>query len=432
MKHLLFSIFKKLIGSKGFELYKKYRSEKDRKCDLKKARVYLNNQNRILEQIKAKDVKKIVFFVLNMGMWKYDGLIQLLKKDTRFEVTVVSFDMPQFNKSNSEEHQKRIREYCIANDLNFIPGYNYQTNQYADLTNLNPDIVSYTQPYNIGYTPWLIDAFKEHSLFIYTPYGISVTDGRYLYDTYLTNIAWKIFVGSNIEKEYLNRCLSVNSGNQVVTGFSIYDQLNNPSINKNPWSSMKKKVIWAPHHSIDNKFSFSSSNFERICNEMVELAKKYHDLIEFAFKPHPILKERLIEKWGIEKADKYYRQWEGMPNTFICEGDYAELFAYSDGIIHDCASFVCEYLMTTKPALYVVNGSDVPEGVSNEIGIKCFNQHYHAKEISEIDIYLRSIIIEGNDILKNQRISFVNQYLIPPHGNTVGQNMMNELLELTK
>ena len=429
MKSIIFAVFKKIIGSKGFELYKSFKSER-RRQDLRKAKGYLYHQGEILERVTAMNVKKIVFFVLNMDMWKYDGLIHLLNNDERFDITIISFDMPQLDSQNSKKHQKQISEYCRQNGLKFIPGYDYRSGKFADISSLNPDIVSYTQPYNNGYTPWLIDAFKDNSLFIYTPYGASVAEGRYFHDTYLTNIAWKVFVGSEMEKDYINKCLSVNSNNQVVTGYPIYDRLCNPKKEMNPWHSQKKKVIWAPHHSIDNRYSFSSSNFERICYQMIILAKEFEDKIEFAFKPHPMLKERLIEKWGREKTEEYYCNWMTMPNTFISEGDYAELFAYSDGLIHDCGSFVCEYLLTGKPALYVVRDSSIPESVNNENGIQCFNQHYHALGIEEIENFLLHNILKGEDPLKDQRTSFVNNSLLPPGGYSVGQNMMNELLKL--
>lgn len=431
MKKFLFYIFRIVIGRAGFEKYKAWKEKHRRHNDLLKAREYLRHQKSIIERVKAKPVKKILFFVVNMGMWKYDGLVQLMKRDSRFDIVIVSFPMPIFDSSINKLQQKRIESYCKENNLKFIPGFNYETNEYSNLRDINPDIVSYTQPYNIGYHPWLIDSFKENSIFIYTPYGVSVSEGRYFYDTYLTNIAWKVFVGSRMEKEYLDRCLSVNHGNQVVTGYTIYDKLNKPVKEKNPWNSDKKRVIWAPHHSLDDRFSFSSSNFERICDHMVNIAKKYAGSIEFAFKPHPVLKERLIEKWGLQKTEEYYQKWARMPNTFICDGSYAELFAYSDGLIHDCASFVCEYLLTGKPALYVVKDSNVPDGVSNEIGIRCFRLHYQAKEEDEIERFIDTVILRGEDGLKEERDAFVVAELLPPNGCSVGENMMKEFENLT-
>lgn len=430
MKKYIISKIKNILGSKRLEKYHKYKLKKKREKDTQKAIDYLKKRDKIIDNIKSKPIKKILFFILNMDMWKYDKLLKLLIKDERFDVTIVSFDMPQLDKINSRIQQKRIASYCEDNGVKFIPGYDYENDTFNDLSTVHPDIISYTQPYNQGYEPWLIDSFIANSLFIYTPYGVSVTQGKHFYDTLLTNIAWKIFVGSNIEKDIINSDLSISSDNQVVTGYAITDILRNPILEKNPWKSNKKKVIWAPHHSLDNRYSFSSSNFERIYDKMIDIARKYSNQIEFAFKPHPILKERLIEKWGYEKTTAYYKKWQDMPNTFLCEGEYAPLFAYSDALIHDCASFVCEYLLTMKPALYITQDSSIPKSVNNKLGELCFNQHYHAKDIFEIEDFLSSVVIGGNDILKSEREVFVTKELLPSNGNTVGQNMMNELLKL--
>ena len=66
--------------------------------------------------------------------------------------------------------------------------------------------------------------------------------------------------------------------------------------------------------------------------DMVELAKKYQDSIQFAFKPHPVLKFRLINIWGEQKTEEYYKLWETMPNTQLETGDYIDLFLTSDAL----------------------------------------------------------------------------------------------------
>lgn len=424
---------RKIFHNTIINKYKEFKKKKHKDILIKKAYLYNQKKNIIINTIKEKDIKKILFFVLNMGMWKYDGLIKLLIDNPNFEVTVVSFDMPQLNKENSKKEQYRIEKYCNINGITFIKGYDYDLEQYTDIIDLKPDIVIYTQPYDIGYKHWLIDAFREFSIFIYTPYGACVTSGKHFYDTYLTNIAWKIFTGSEYENQIIIQNRTVLENNIVFVGYSIYDNIKNPNSTKNPWKSIKKKkIIWAPHHSIDSINSFTCSNFEQICNNMIEIAKKYKNLIEFAFKPHPILKERLLEKWGVERTEKYYMKWQSMSNTFLCEGDYTELFAYSDGMIHDCASFVCEYLITNKPAMYLVKDNKIPSGVDNDYGIECFNQHYHGNSINDIENFIETVILNNDDPMKNQREIFVHDQFTPPNGMSVAENMMKELMVLVK
>ncbi len=429
MKKLLFNIFRTIIGEKGFVRYKNYRNQKNREADLRKAKEYLTYRDAILQNVKAKEVINVLFFVTNLSMWKYDDLIKLLLENPRFKILVVSFIIPGFDKATSSRQQEDIRRYCDNNRIPFIAGYDFDNDSYYNLNPADHDIVIYTQPYNIGYGPWLIDAFKQHSLFIYTPYGISVSGGEYFYNTYLTNIAWKIFVGSELEKDIFKNCQSVGKDNQVVTGFVSYDRLKTPKTN--PWRSKnKKKIIWAPHHSIDNKFSFENSCFELICDSMIEIAKQFENEIEFAFKPHPLLKQRLIDKWGRETADNYYNKWAEMSNTFICDGEYADLFAHSDGIIHDSASFVCEYLLTGNPGLYTVKTDLVPPGINNNFGSACFRNYYKGTCKEDIISFLTNVILAGEDPMKEARLAFVKENLLPPGEKSVGQNMMDEFLEL--
>ena len=115
-----------------------------------------------------------------------------------------------------------------------------------------------------------------------------------------------------------------------------------------------------------------------------------------------------------------------MQNTFICLGSYVELFAFSDGMIHDCCSFVGEYLYTNKPVMYISKNNKIPEGIDNEFGKLCYKQHYYGYEISEIDNFINQVINE-QDPLKNQRDMFVKQYILPPNDKSVAINMKREL-----
>lgn len=162
---------------------------------------------------------------------------------------------------------------------------------------------------------------------------------------------------------------------------------------------------------------------------MIELAIKYQDKIEIAFKPHPVLYDRLIEKWGESKAYEYYAQWENMSNTFICKGMYFELFAFSDGMIHDSCSFVGEYLFVNKPVMYVCRNKDIPEGINNEFGIACFEQHYHGYGINDIEKFI-NMLLNKKDPMLDKRTEFVKANLYPPNTCSVAENMFNVLQTL--
>ena len=144
---------------------------------------------------------------------------------------------------------------------------------------------------------------------------------------------------------------------------------------KNPWQKFSNKkaknLIWAPHHSInwkDRKYS----NFLDMCELMLDFASKYEREINFAFKPHPMLKEILIEKWGREKTYRYYDEWKKKPNCTVQEGDYEALFFYSDILIHDCGSFLAEYTYLDKTHIFVKSSEEIRESF-NKFGKLCMD-----------------------------------------------------------
>ncbi|MCH5221519.1 MAG: CDP-glycerol glycerophosphotransferase family protein [Muribaculaceae bacterium] len=425
MKRLLKRILGFFLHDK-LSVVLRYRREYRTKRMLKRVAQY--NKLELIKEKSEKECVTILFFMYNISMWKYDGLMKLLLSNPKYNPVIVPFVMPERTFDINKRNRDEVVEYCIANNFPLKEGYDFESKQFLDISDINPDIVVYTQPYNKGYKNWRIEKFPN-SLFVYTPYGISTSKNKGLKDTFLTNIAWKIFVSCQLEKTiYADNLSSKAIDNIAVTGPVIFDQLTTADKSKSPWrDNGKKRVIWAPHHSIDDKRGFSNSTFELFCFEMIELAKKYRDQIEIAFKPHPTLEERLIEKWGKTKTESYYNQWRQMPNTMICTGDYSELFAFSDALVHDCASFVCEYLYTQKPVLYISKDSCPPEGVANELGRECFQQHYHGHCISDIDNFIRDAVIGGNDPMKLERFSFVQNRLIPPNNRTVAENMLSEL-----
>ena len=47
----------------------------------------------------------------------------------------------------------------------------------------------------------------------------------------------------------------------------------------------------------------------------------------------------------------------------ICDDDYISWFKHSDAMIHDCGSFRCEYLYTSKPACYLANRTNMDAAI---------------------------------------------------------------------
>lgn len=394
-----------------------------------KSAAYRRRRDKIRARIAAKtEPVDVVFFVTSMALWRYHGLFTLMNESPRFRPLIIPYYPPKTDISIMRANRDSIAAYAAENSFPFRDGYDFSTNRYDNLKDLKPDYVVYSQPYDWGYPAWGIDAFSRDSLFFFTPYGAAVSEGRHFRDTYLTRVAYRIFLGSPIEKEVFLKELPVNREALMVTGSELFEKIRNADSRLSPWPQTgRKRVIWAPHHSIDDHNSFASSYFEQLAEPMLKIARKYADKIDFAFKPHPILRTRLYEKWGKERTDEYYARWDAIPNGFSALGSYVELFAFSDAIIHDCASFIAEYLYTAKPALYITASESPGPAIGNDFGRQCFMMHYHGLTPDDIEKFLTDTVLNGEDPMRTSRNFFRDLQLRPDDSTPVAKKMFDAL-----
>jgi CDP-glycerol glycerophosphotransferase (TagB/SpsB family) len=255
---------------------------------------------------------------------------------------------------------------------------------------------------------------------------------KWAYNSLLQNIAWKLFYPTlshiNTAKKFAN-----NKGvNVFVTGYPIFDEiLNHNKIRKDPWiinDKSVKRIIWAPHHSIESDNSLQLSNFLHNYDLILDLAEKYKTKIQIAFKPHPFLISKLYNhiEWGKERADAYYKKWESKSNCQLETGEYVDLMITSDAMIHDSISFTVEYLYTKKPVFYVSKKNHV-----NNLcvfGNLAFDQHYNGFSDSQIEHFISEIVVNDKDPMKLNRSKFFNDFLIPPNNQSVANNILSEIL----
>ena len=106
---------------------------------------------------------------------------------------------------------------------------------------------------------------------------------------------------------------------------------------------------------------------------------------------------------SVEAYNEYLQKWNDLPNAQVFTGGYyQEIFATSDGMIHDSCSFIAEYQYTNKPMIYLMNND---EEEFTELGKKILDVSYivDGKNLEQIAAALQKIFIEGNDPLKAKR-----------------------------
>ena len=397
----------------------------------KKARAY---QAEAIERIQNKETVRVVLFLQTPSVWKYDTLYKLLEKSPFFEpyVVVSPYNVHLiYDKDECLKVMAQTEKYAQARGYRYISAYDKEHRTWLDIKKLlQPDIVFFSKPYKDTLPQYHIYNFKK-ALTLYVPYGINCMNlFRNNYGLPFHNLLWKLLVETSFQKQYATQYMLSKGENTEVVGALGVEQLLDPNYTpKDVWKpqpSPKKRIIWAPHHTVDYLFNFS--NFLEYADEMLLLAEKYKDKIQIAFKPHPVLKFKLINIWGQERTDAYYQRWANMENGQLEEGDYMDLFRTSDAMIHDSGSFTVEYMYTRKPVLFQVKNEEVKKQW-NSFGVECFSRHYHAYSIVDTERFIQDVVIDGKDPKQEERDYLYTTYLQSEDGKLPSEKIYELLLE---
>lgn len=396
------------------------------------------NVFRILQNISSlrKDFKngKIIniVFIINFRLTVTDKLIEILEKDPQFNPTIVIIPFDTYglnifakglNKHQLTEYEENY-QYFLERGFNVVKGYDPNLKTLIDLElELEPDIIFYSSPWETALpAEFQIKNLPENILFCYIPYGIHsshMVDNQFNQE--LHKKAWKIFYPTQIHKLLAIKHADRGSCNVVVTGYPKMDPLLDGTHTENPYpwvdsTHEKKRIIWAPHHSIE--FGISFSTFHENYQFFYDYAK-HHPEIEWVFKPHPVLRNYHLlnpavssedSPFNREKMEEYYDSWNELPNATVYEGgDYFNLFATSDAMITDSSSFLSEYLYSGHPGMFLTN-NDQKFNEYGEIIIDAWYQ-IEGTDFDEIENFISNVVIQGEDPLKSIREDIFQRYL---------------------
>jgi len=387
-----------------------------------------------IEKLRQKDTVIVAFFLQNSSIWKYDALYRLLEQSDKFNpiIVIAPYNVHLiYDKEECLHVMRETEDFAKKSGYKYISAYDFEHKKWLDIKRIiNPDIVFFTKPYKDTLPQYHIYNFREQ-LSLYVPYGINCMNlFRNNYGLPFHNLLWKLLVETDFQKQFAEQHQLCKGDNVEVIGAIAMEKLMRQDyVAKDVWkpqSSRKKRIIWAPHHTIDYLFNFS--NFMEYADFMLETAERYKDKIQIAFKPHPVLKFKLINIWGKEKTEEYYKKWAEMENGQLEDGDYIDLFATSDAMIHDSGSFTVEYLYTKKPVLFQVKHDDVVKEW-NIFGQKCFGCHYHSRTQQEVNEFIENVVLNGEDTMKDEREKLYADYLYPKDGVMPSQKIYNLLKE---
>jgi CDP-glycerol glycerophosphotransferase (TagB/SpsB family) len=368
----------------------------------------------------------VLFILGQVGSWKTELLFQSMLAHPRFLPILGLVPL-----------QESLEDYDKLNQIANDKGYPYvdlmDDAQYHSLWKEGVDIVFYQKPYMEQLPKRLKFTHHLNSLFCYVFYGCHGTQVSYNSNMELYRILWQYyFENEGVAEEKKEVMIYGGRDAVIVTGIPMFDSLSGEkNIYPDPWNKQtkkKKRIIYAPHHSLlgYSACGIEYATFLNYADFMLEMAVKYKEQVQWAFKPHPILKYKLYKLWGAARTDEYYSKWEELDNAQFEDGTYEGLFLHSDAMIHDCSSFTIEYLLTGNPVLYLVNGKEHHSNITR-FAQEGYRLHYKAINKVQIEQFIQNVIREV-DPMRPQRIKFRNEQLVAPYGKTATQNIIHAIL----
>lgn len=367
--------------------------------------------NKIKSRLSSGKKIRVCFFVVFDFSWSYRPIFEEMLKDDLFDPFIVVIPDISRGKENLKFYFSQAYSSLSKKYKNVVKGYSIKTGRFIEYSD-KTDIICLPNSYS-GMTDkrFEIEHFLDKAvLSFYVNYSFSVTtwfSETLKHPAY--NFFWKVFIPTFSHLEEFKKYQAIKGKNATVVGYSKMDRLAKEKIIERK----RKKIIIAPHHTvIDWKF-LKISNFLQYYDLFLKLPELYPD-IDFVFRPHPLLIAQLkkTDVWGEERTTRYFEKITSYKNVVYSEGgDYLNLFANSDGIIHDCGSFLAEYLFTEKPACYLLKDKKSIDTWFIDIGKKCIEHCYQAFSEKDIIDFIENVILKGHDQLKNSRVSFVESEL---------------------
>lgn len=392
----------------------------------KRGPIYRGMEKRIA-RMRQKDVITVAFMVLDLPCWKCDSVFRLMQQHPRFRPIIWIVPEPQIK---SEEERQGALEEMRA----YFSAHHYPVAELYTLERMRaefaPDIVFLAKGSKdaTDYDAWMM----SQELACYVPYCFQ-NSTRLDFIFGQENQVWRNFYTTPGIKHLAESVMNNGGCNVSVVGSPVSD-LYLPHAESEViqvWRSCAenmKRIIWAPHWSVEDVSWFPVSTFLEVADGMLQLAKKYADCVQWAFKPHPLLRDTLYQhpEWGKERTDAYYDAWSAMPNTQLETGYYVELFKQSDAMVHDSGSFIMEYLLVNKPCLYLKrNGGFQDFNEDTRQALDCYRK---GASVSDVEEFILDLLQGAPDEKEEMRTRYIKKYLLPPGGKTSAQLIVDEIL----
>lgn len=382
-------------------------------------------RQKLIKELRKKKKIKVAFlgYALGASCDLFSGIYSEFKKDKRFEPYMVIVPNSYGSKEVMIQIQNQAKEYLDSLKIPYVCGYDEKDDVFVDITKtINPDIVFMCHHYDWFPKEFKIENFREKLVYI-TPYSYFLDDNlQYNSNTNAYMYAHKCFFETKDLSQMWKNASAVkkNKEGEFLGYLKVDNILFSQNSFKDVWKIKDKaikRIIWAPHH-----LDAPLSNFLEYKDLFLSLAQTRTD-IQFAFRPHPGLKGSLqrVAHWNKTEIDNYYQSWQDLPNAFVSEGEFIDLFFSSDAMILDSISFIAEYFITGKPMCIQTPKHNFK---FNSFTEKLKDNLYKSNCYDDVINFVDNIVCSKQDSsLSNNRQQIIYNQFLPPNNKSAAFNI---------
>ncbi len=369
---------------------------------------------------------RAAFIVQRPALWpNQQSVYAAMRADPGFEVSVLAIPkIPPAARSVDLEEYRRLKQFLAEQAIPFREGYDEQAGCWINPLAFGlPDVVLLPQPY-LHTQSYLYGAhyLKHFCKLAIWNYGQTIDDIQ-LYRHYLPAYAGCdfIFMESEPARKLMAEFAPALADRLVVTGPPKLDAyLRSPSADLRLWKrpDARHRIIWAPHFTVaENRTPHTFSNFFEYYEYFIDAARRL-PTVEFVLRPHPELFAHMVAA-GLKtraEAEAFRDRFNALPNGQVYEGgEIFEMFRQSDALILDSISFLLEYLPTGRPICFL---DSLRRQRLNPIGEQLLHAYYSAWDAAEIEEFIQTVVVGGDDYRRADRERVARKYIHQPPGGS--------------
>lgn len=388
--------------------------------------------SRVVRSLSRRERVPILFLAQDVSTWKCDSIYRAAEHHPRLDPVVVVHPRGGAYESLLSHDRTACNLFLHDRTADSFETMGYVVKRTLDRRGRligsgisGKGILVSTNPHS-GITPTLFrpQLLLEH-LPVYIPYMIGVYSSERLnFDLLTYHLAWRHYRATPWHHEQGLRKVPDSSRNSRFVGYSNRDRLVS-ALATTPRRSGAPVLLWAPHHSIEPG-EYQISTFLEWHEVFLDMARSGREA-SVIFRPHPLLLGKLVQLWGLHRAQSYWVAWREALSGRISEAEHqAEVFAESDAIIHDSITFMGEWLLVGRPAAFLMRSDIDPRERLNDLGREFLRGHHLVHDAEDLEEFIK-LIRCGADPLAATQQELAAAHLPSPRFGSVGQAVVQDI-----